>query len=248
MTPENDLPSVHMGRGSSISETVLAAPRSDIDRRIADLTVPALLPVPEAPGEARQVLCDVDSTVFELLKAMSLQPGGERVDIAACHDWDALPDMCGGVPEMLELFDKAMTLESMREVGLFPGAASANRCMYAHGVRVHFATIRHPRLGPDTEHFLRECGLRFESFHCDLKLDKVALCKELGIETMLDDQPETLEAAHAAGIAPLALRHPYNDQTLRDLGTHHAGDDWFTLTVETLETVASLERRGSRDT
>lgn len=232
-----------MGRGAG-TELPTAERRGsvgqELDAAIEAISVPELLPAPPDPVPQRQVMLDVDSTLFPLLEAMRRLPGGENVRMERCHSWEELPNLCGSPEKMFELFDGAMSLEGMRAVGLLPGARAATHALRRHGVAVHVATQRPAELAEDTERFLRESGLHFESIACGPDLDKVELCREMEIPLLVDDHPEALRSAKRARIRPFALHWPYNEQVLAEVGALDHGRDWLTLTKGLLETIKGL--------
>ncbi|MEZ0291410.1 MAG: hypothetical protein ACAH82_02660, partial [Solirubrobacteraceae bacterium] len=58
--------------------------------------------------------------------------------------------------------------------------------------------------------------------------DKVARCREIGIDLLIDDSPENLEAAIDAGIGAATLVHPWNRE-LCETEDVICGDDWDEL-------------------
>lgn len=184
------------------------------------------------------VAVDLDSTLWPLLQAMQKLPGGERVRIEDCPAWDLLPKLCGGVPKMLELFRQAMTYESMAATPLLPGAGEAMRALADQGVSIHIMTTRPADRYADTERFLREQEIPFATLTVQDPFDKIALCDELGVRVIVDDQPDLLEKAHAAGMDALTLRYRYNQGVIQALGLGHA-DHWDDLLPQVM---AALDR------
>ena len=59
-----------------------------------------------------------------------------------------------------------------------------------------------------TERWLEAIGLPYDELYCSW--DKVARCREIGIELLIDDSPVNLEAAVDAGLRAATLAHPWN--------------------------------------
>jgi phosphoglycolate phosphatase-like HAD superfamily hydrolase len=183
-----------------------------------------------------QIMLDFDSTVFCLLDAMRLCTNGERVSYADCPTWAGLIELCG--PEgdhlttkdrlhiMLDVFSEAMTFEHMSSLGekaIFAGADRALQRMHAAGVKIHVLTDRPDDRMEGTARFLNEYNIPFDSIHRVSGRDKAAWCVENGVHVMIDDHPETIEQAHAAGLTVLSLAQLYNAEVAAELGLELAG-------------------------
>ena len=175
-----------------------------------------------------RVALDVDSTLYRLLEAMQRLPGGERIRYEICDTWAALIHLSGGLEQMKALLAQAMTYDAMRDAGLFPGARAAVDALHEAGAEIHVMTCRPEAVAGDTERFLRDEGIRFHSFSCREPFDKIALCRQLGVRVIVDDQPDTLEQAHAAGIQALTLDHLYTREVVGRLGLRSASS-WAEL-------------------
>lgn len=153
---------------------------------------------------------DVDSTLYPLIDAMGLLPGGDRVSYAALTNWDALPELCGGLDEMLALFDEAMAFEMMERVGLYSDAVEQIQQIAASGVEIVIVTDRPSNRMADTEDFLHSAGIPFASVEKKRSGEKVEYCLVNGIDVLVDDHPQTIAQAAAAGLPILALDQAYN--------------------------------------
>jgi hypothetical protein len=98
-------------------------------------------------------------------------------------------------------------------------AAIAGARPYPHAVETvngwydagHFIHITSDRAEPSvlaTRLWLDDIGLRFHELYCGH--DKVAHCREIAIELLIDDSPSHLVAALGAGLLVATLRHPWN--------------------------------------
>lgn len=187
-------------------------------------------------------MLDLDSTIFPLLPAMAMHPGGERVNYADCPTWDGLIDLCAGetfddrLKTMLGLFDLAWTPETMAKVGAFPGAVQTARALSQHGVQIHVITHRPEKLYAATLQYLLDLGLPFDMLIVHPKVDKVAYCVEHGIGVAVDDHHEFIPRAHQAGITVRSLRFNYNSGALDDAGVPVASD-WAELGPQVMDAV-----------
>ena len=79
-------------------------------------------------------------------------------------------------------------------------------------------------------------ALPYDELYCSY--DKVARCREIGIDVLIDDSPENLERAMDVGITAATLLHPWNRE-LCETEDVICGADWDEL--------AATSRRCSRD-
>ena len=79
---------------------------------------------------------------------------------------------------------------------------------HAAGHHVLVASHRQPRCSEATAEWLRAIGLPYDELYCDF--DKVGHCLQKRIDVLIDDSPENLTAAAAAGIVAATLAHPWN--------------------------------------
>jgi uncharacterized protein len=73
---------------------------------------------------------------------------------------------------------------------------------------------------------LRRIGLPYDELYCSW--DKVARCREIGIDVLIDDSPINLQAALDNGIIAATLLHPWN-RDLCDIEDVICGADWNEL-------------------
>jgi len=197
-----------------------------------------------ASATVRQVLCDMDSTLYPLLTAMANHPGGEKVCIEDCHSWEMLEELSGGKQQMLELFASAMSLKGMRATGLLPGAAAATRCLQRHQIGVHLLTDRPSERAAETEKFLKEQGVVFSEFRCSSGIDKLEYCRQNDISVIVDDHPALIREASAQGLKALSLAWPYNTEALQ--GAAGWSDDWLGLSRQILTVISTQLKTSDR--
>ncbi len=171
---------------------------------------------------------DIDSTIFPMLEAVTRHEDGRHIRLSDITEWHHLADLLGGVKPMFEVLGDVFTYDFMAGVGLYPGAAGWARRLHAEGHEIHVMTARPDECEADTRRFLSDQGVPFDSLRCTLVMDKAALCVQEGIGVIVDDQPQTIEDAHAAGLQVLTLAHEYNREVRERLGVPGAGS-WAQL-------------------
>ena len=90
----------------------------------------------------------------------------------------------------------------------YPGAVEAVRAWQEAGHFIHITSHRDTAAHHATERWLEAIGLPYDELYCSW--DKVARCREIGIELLIDDSPVNLEAAVDAGLRAATLAHPWN--------------------------------------
>ena len=205
---------------------------------------PTLMTLSRDPRAERalQIMLDLDSTVFPLMPAMAMHAGGERVNYADCPSWFGLADLCAGetpderLQTMLALFNKAWEPDTMRAVGAFPGAVETVKALVEHGVKIHVFTHRPENLYDSTVTYLDEIDLPYHELVVHPKADKVAYCNQHGIQVAVDDHPDFIERASAAGIDVRALQFHYNAEQIAAAGIP-VTRDWTTLSGQLMDIV-----------
>lgn len=193
----------------------------NIDKQIQDLR-----------GQAtRKIMLDIDATIYPVVDALRLIPGGENCWMDGCKEWADLGKMCRG--DVADIFDQASSFEIMKKVGLFPGARSGVRKLYSAGVQIDIVTHR----GEDNlwalKDFLSFEGIEYHRILSDLTVDKVDYCLEHGINIIIDDHPEIIEKALSEGLQPVTMVWPYNEKVANHPGVTGVYD-WLAMTREVL--------------
>jgi uncharacterized HAD superfamily protein len=184
--------------------------------------------IPITLSAPRAILLAIDSTVYPLLDAMGSLPGGARVSDATITDWDDLPGVCGGVGEMLALFEQAMSYEVLSQLAPSAGCQEVLARWAGADTKIHVATDRAEHFDEITRRYLADNDIVFPTLRCERKLDKLALASELGCDLIIDDHPLLLGAAARAGAAVTCLRWGFNAAVIDE---HHieAYADWTAL-------------------
>jgi uncharacterized protein len=128
----------------------------------------------------------------------------------------------------------------------YPHAVETINGWYDAGHRIHVASHRAERSLAATRRWLDDIGLRHHGLYCGD--DKIALCRRIGIELLIDDSPENIRGARDAGILAAMLRHPWNEDVGNAPGVVSAAD-WPQL-ARVLEPVLDGDRadRGRDET
>jgi uncharacterized protein len=90
----------------------------------------------------------------------------------------------------------------------YAGAVEVVSRWHDEGHFIHITSHRTPSAQAVTARWLERIGLRHHDLHCSW--DKIARCREIGIELLIDDSPVNLVRARDAGIRPATLEHPWN--------------------------------------
>ena len=90
----------------------------------------------------------------------------------------------------------------------YPGAVEAISAWRDAGHFIHVTSHRTTDAHGATTRWLERIGLPFDELYCSW--DKIARCREIGIDVLIDDSPVNLERAVDAGIVGATLLHPWN--------------------------------------
>ncbi len=108
----------------------------------------------------------------------------------------------------------------------YPDAVDTVNGWFDAGHSIHILSHRADRSLSATRQWLDDIGLRrHELWGGD---DKVARCREIGADLLIDDSPDTLLRALDAGIRAATLRHPWNEH-LCDASPVTCATDWRAL-------------------
>jgi FMN phosphatase YigB (HAD superfamily) len=108
----------------------------------------------------------------------------------------------------------------------YPGAVETIRGWHEAGHFIHVTSHRTSEAQDATARWLEQIGLPYDELYCSF--DKVARCREIGIDLLIDDSPVILMKASEAGITTATIEHPWN----RDLCEEEdvvCAPDWPTL-------------------
>jgi FMN phosphatase YigB (HAD superfamily) len=169
------------------------------------------------------VAIDIDSTLhpyWEQFQRAARKRFGIELPYEEQVTWD--------VPELRPEQFKVVLADTHKPEAIlaakpFPGAVETIREWHEAGHRIHVVSHRHAGAAEATERWLHEIGLPYDGL--DLSEDKIAYAARVGVELLIDDSPENLLAATAAGIRAATLSHPWNRDVCEEEGLVCA-DDW----------------------
>ncbi len=122
----------------------------------------------------------------------------------------------------------------------YAGAVETVNRWHAAGHFVHITTHRSVEAHDATARWLQHIGLQHDELYCSD--DKVARCREIGIDLLIDDSPENLLRAVEAGITAATIEHPWNRDVVEEEGLI-AAPDWAGLSAALEAHMAPLRRR-----
>ena len=108
----------------------------------------------------------------------------------------------------------------------YPGAVETIRAWHEAGHFIHITSHRTTEAHAATERWLERIGLPYDELYCSW--DKVARCREIAIDVLIDDSPVNLLKAADAGITPATILHPWNRELCEEEDIVCA-PDWPTL-------------------
>jgi hypothetical protein len=155
-----------------------------------------------------KIAIDIDSTLHQYWDQLS-DAARRRFGIALPYEEQLTWEITLLRPEQV----RACVAETHSEAHVlaaepYPGAVEAVRAWHEAGHFIHVTSHRDPASHAATERWLQRIGLPFDELYCSY--DKIARCREIGIDVLIDDAPENLERALDAGITAATLLHPWN--------------------------------------
>ncbi len=101
------------------------------------------------------------------------------------------------------------TDEAIAAAEPYPHAVETVNRWHDAGHFVHITSHRAEGSQSATAAWLARIGLHHDELYCSY--DKVARCREIGIDVLIDDSPTNITRAVEAGIVAATLRHPWNE-------------------------------------
>jgi uncharacterized HAD superfamily protein len=175
---------------------------------------------------ALRIAIDIDSTLHQYWDQLS-DAARRRFGIALPYEEQLTWDITLLRPEQVRAcVEETHSAEHVLAAEPYPGAVETVRAWHAAGHFIHITSHRAPGSRDATERWLRQIGLPFDELYCSH--DKVARCREIGIDVLIDDSPVNLEQALEAGITVATLLHPWN-RDLCETEDVICGEDWAEL-------------------
>src|SRR5215204_7555899 len=145
-----------------------------------------------------KIAIDIDSTLhhyWDLLQRVARDRYGVDLPYEEQRDWgitalerDAL----------IHCVEETHTDENIEAAVPYPGAVETVRAWHDAGHWIHVTSHRAEGCQTATQRWLDDIGLRHHQLYCSY--DKIARCREIGIDVLIDDSPRNLVRALDAGI------------------------------------------------
>ena len=173
-----------------------------------------------------RIAVDIDSTLhhyWDQLAAIAKRRFGVDLSYDDQHTWT----IARLRPEQLHVCVAESHYEKhVLAAEPYPGAVEAIRGWHEAGHFIHVTSHRTTDAHDATARWLDRIGLPHDELYCSW--DKVARCREIAIDVLIDDSPVTLMKASEAGITTATILHPWN----RDICEEEdivCAPDWPTL-------------------
>jgi uncharacterized HAD superfamily protein len=173
-----------------------------------------------------RIAIDIDSTLhhyWDLLSAAARRRFGVELPYDEQHTWAInrlkQHQLAAAVRETHEA-EKILAAEP------YPGAVETINRWHEAGSYIHITSHREEACHGATQQWLERIGLQYDDLHCSF--DKLARCKELGIELLIDDSPVNIQGALELGIRAATITHPWNRDVCEDEDVTCA-EDWAAL-------------------
>jgi hypothetical protein len=213
---------------------------AQIEDLISQLDYPEI--VSAANNTPIEILCDLDGIIYPVSEAVSLLPEGSTVDLNKIDRWETLAETIESTgANFFKVLNRATSRETMLRMGTYPGAAAALRKFSEHGIKIHMVTHRWPKQGEHIQEYLNLHGSPFDSFNCDMKINKLQFCLDRNIKIAIDDKP-TFIAEGQGKVDMFTLAWDYNREAVESSGAF-AADHWLDLATSVLDKIQeNIER------
>jgi hypothetical protein len=155
-----------------------------------------------------KIAIDIDSTLhhyWDVLSESSKRRFGVDLPYEEQVDWG----ITRLKPKQLEVcIADTHRDEAILAAEPYEGAVEAVRRWHDAGHFVQITSHRVDAAHGATARWLEQIGLPYDELWCSF--DKIARCRELGIDVLIDDSPLNLERALESGIRAATIWHPWN--------------------------------------
>jgi uncharacterized protein len=175
------------------------------------------------PSPAMRIAIDIDSTLhhyWPLLSAAAKRRFGVELPYEQQLTWDISRLREEQVRVCVQ---DTHSDEAIANAEPYPHAVETVNAWYDAGHWIHITSHRAEQCQTATTRWLDDIGLRHHEVYCSY--DKVARCREIGIDLLVDDSPKTIVRAIDAGMLAATLRHPWNRDVCEEEDVICA-DDW----------------------
>jgi uncharacterized protein len=159
-------------------------------------------------GVSVNIAIDIDSTLHHYWDQLS-DAARRRFGIALPYEDQVTWGITLLRPEQIQACVEETHSESrVLAAEPYPGAVETVTSWHEQGHFIHITSHRATTSREATARWLAEIGLPYDELYCSY--DKVARCREIGIDVLIDDSPVNLESALEAGIKGATILHPWN--------------------------------------
>jgi uncharacterized protein len=173
-----------------------------------------------------RIAIDIDSTLHHYWDVLS-DAAQRRFGVQLPYELQSTWGITRLRPDQLEVCIAESHREDVILAGRpYPDAVEIVNRWHDAGHVIHVMSHRDPAAHDATARWLDRIGLRYDELHCSA--NKVSRCVDLGIEILIDDCPDHILRALAAGIVPATIAHPWNRDVCEEEGILCA-PDWPAL-------------------
>jgi uncharacterized protein len=173
-----------------------------------------------------RIAIDIDSTLHHYWDVLS-RAARERFGVDLPYDEQVTWGITRLKPRQVQAcVDDTHRDETILNAVPYPDAVETVRAWHEAGHFIHITSHRAGRAREATEAWLQRIGLPYDELYCSD--DKVARCREIGIDLLVDDSPVNIQRAVDAGIAVATIVHPWNRDVCEDEDVY-CGADWAEL-------------------
>ena len=171
-----------------------------------------------------RIAIDIDSTLhhyWPLLAAAARRRFGVDLPYEEQHGWDITRLR----PEQVRACVRETHSDAAIAAGRpYPGAVETVNAWHDDGHFIHVTSHRAAGCHAATARWLERIGLRYDDLYCSA--DKIARCREIGIDVLIDDSPLTIARALEAGMVAATIRHPWNRDVCDAMPDVVCAADW----------------------
>lgn len=164
-----------------------------------------------------RILVDIDSTLYpanEIFLRLFREMYG--IELGTIRHWDFYQRHMDDAEFGRFISEHFHAEHEILAARPFRGAVEALRAWADAGARIHIVSDRLPNKRAATRRWLQRIGVPCERLVVRSPIDKIAYARRARIDLIVDDRPDTLAAAVAAGIPAATLVYPYNRRVLAE--------------------------------
>jgi phosphoglycolate phosphatase-like HAD superfamily hydrolase len=171
---------------------------------------------------------DYDSTVWPTYEVWRKITGNPLFAPRHIATWDDPVTYAGGMEAFEELNRQSLTYEAMNNHSPFPGCIDTLIELQGLGVHQSLITARPEADLAAVARILGDHGYAPAVAVSRSGIGKVQYCLENDISLLVEDEPDTIRAAHEARLMVTSLRYRYNAAVIDELDIPH-DEDWYGL-------------------